>query len=268
MRSKPSDYPPIPFYIIRFWTLLSSILVSIILAVFISHLHSDGYKLPIAFLVLLVAGVLSLINAIISIIINCGFGLSPGFSLFTNVLLTIIWAAGLGLESYGMWNTILTSCTTEYWGNSTGVQVCELYKTLFAFSVIGTAAHLASLIFDVFIRRRVTRLGAYGLATTVRNVEPEDQMELTRTGLYSHSQQDSLSSAVPYDSAAVPPMAGALGHHDTAYSSTLEHERVGEALDYYDNVPMPQRGRQREFDHYGDMQDHPQQTAYEPLMYR
>lgn len=92
-------------------------------------------------------------------------------------------------------------------------------------------------------------------------------MELKQTS-YSHSNHDSLSNVLPYDHTPPPPMAGAVGH-DTAYGGTMEHERAGEALDYYDNVPMPnQRGRAQEFDHYGDTNSHPQHTAYEPLMYR
>lgn len=47
---KPSDYPALPFHGIRFVAVLSSIVVAIILAVFIYHLHADGYKLPFAFL--------------------------------------------------------------------------------------------------------------------------------------------------------------------------------------------------------------------------
>lgn len=49
---KPSDYPPLPFHTIRFIIFLSSLVVAIILAIFIYHLHADGYrKLPFAFLV-------------------------------------------------------------------------------------------------------------------------------------------------------------------------------------------------------------------------
>lgn len=53
MRSKsvkPSLYPPVPFHTIRAISLLSSVIVGIILAVFIYHLKSGGYKLPWAFL--------------------------------------------------------------------------------------------------------------------------------------------------------------------------------------------------------------------------
>lgn len=48
---KPSLYPPIPFHSIRSISLLSSVIVAIILAVFIYNLHKDGYKLPWAFLI-------------------------------------------------------------------------------------------------------------------------------------------------------------------------------------------------------------------------
>jgi hypothetical protein len=54
MRSKsvkPSAYPALPFHAIRFLIFLSSAVVAIILAVFIYHLHADGYKLPFAFLI-------------------------------------------------------------------------------------------------------------------------------------------------------------------------------------------------------------------------
>ena len=48
---KPSLYPPVPFHIIRAFTLFSSLIVGIILAVFIYHLSQQGYKLPWVFLV-------------------------------------------------------------------------------------------------------------------------------------------------------------------------------------------------------------------------
>lgn len=48
---KPSAYPKGPFHGIRFLLFLSSIVIGIILAVFIYHLHADGYKLPFAFLI-------------------------------------------------------------------------------------------------------------------------------------------------------------------------------------------------------------------------
>ena len=48
---RPSVYPPVPFHVIRAFTLFSCIIVGVILAVFIYHLHQEGYKLPWVFLV-------------------------------------------------------------------------------------------------------------------------------------------------------------------------------------------------------------------------
>lgn len=48
---KPSAYPPLPFYLIRSFVFISALVVGVILAVFIYHLHADGFKLPYSFLV-------------------------------------------------------------------------------------------------------------------------------------------------------------------------------------------------------------------------
>jgi hypothetical protein len=61
-----------------------------------------------------------------------------------------------------MSGTILTKCTTTYWATSTALSVCRSYKALFAFTVVGTAAYIAAIWLDVVVRRRQTRLGAYG----------------------------------------------------------------------------------------------------------
>ncbi len=48
---KPSEYPALPFHIIRFTVFVSSLIVAIILAVFAYNLHSADQKFPWAFLV-------------------------------------------------------------------------------------------------------------------------------------------------------------------------------------------------------------------------
>ncbi|PYH45097.1 uncharacterized protein BP01DRAFT_365944 [Aspergillus saccharolyticus JOP 1030-1] len=158
---KPSHYPAIPFHIIRITGFIATFIIGIILAVFISNLHSNGYKLPWAFLVLLIAVVLTLLNFIFTTLLHCFHGLSPRLNLTTNSVLLVLWLISLGLLSYSMAHTILTSCTTTYWGTSTGIKVCRIYKALFAFTVLATATHIAAVSLDVIIRRRQTRLGQY-----------------------------------------------------------------------------------------------------------
>ncbi|RMJ23734.1 hypothetical protein PHISP_05386 [Aspergillus sp. HF37] len=164
MRSKsvkPSLYPPVPFHTIRTLAFLCAIVVAIILAVFIYNLHKEGYKLPWAFLILIISAVLSLTNITVTTMTHCCYGLSPRLSLGLNALLLILWSISLGLLSWSMAHTILTSCTTRYWGNATGMGVCRVYKTLFAFTAAGAVLAIAAVWLDVVVRRRQTRLGQY-----------------------------------------------------------------------------------------------------------
>jgi hypothetical protein len=48
---KPSEYPALPFHLIRFVLFLSSLLIAIILAVFAYKLHQADQKFPWAFFV-------------------------------------------------------------------------------------------------------------------------------------------------------------------------------------------------------------------------
>ncbi|KAJ5634483.1 hypothetical protein N7528_002325 [Penicillium herquei] len=244
MRSKPSDYPALPFHIIRISAFISSLIVAIILAVFIYHLHADGYKLPYAFLILLIAALLSLVNVILTAFMNCSCGLSTILSMVMNAICLVIWAIGLGLMSYNVAHTILTSCSTQYWGNSTGERVCELYKAVFAFTVLATASYIASIALDGVVRRRQNRFGVYGLAGPA-----EDNMELKLAGSRNES-----TSGFAYDS--VPQPGHSYGQHggsfpNTAYSHSQEPARFGEAQQYYDQG-----------------HNHSAATGYDPIMHR
>ncbi|KAJ5595101.1 uncharacterized protein N7459_001309 [Penicillium hispanicum] len=262
---KPSAYPPLPFHTIRALGFLSSVVIAIILAVFIYHLHADGYKLPFAFLILLITAVLSLVNVIFTSLINCSRGLSPKFSIFLNILLLILWAVSLGLLAYSMSGTILTSCGTKYWANSTGISICRSYKALFTFTVLGCAAHIAALALDVIVRRRQTRLGAYGpMESTAAFGLGDDPMDVKMSDRRSQSV-----SGVAYD--AVPaPMAGA--HHAPSYSNGFEQAHEGEAAQYYDAAPARSRRsapRVRFSSYEQSGYQHPaEQTGYDPAMYR
>ncbi|KAL4895216.1 hypothetical protein BDV59DRAFT_161415 [Aspergillus ambiguus] len=158
---KPSAYPPLPFHLIRIVGFLSSLIVAIILAVFIYHLSKDKHKLPWAFLVLLISSVLSLLNYILTSISHCTAGLSPRLSLVCNSILFVLWLISLGLLSWSMSGTILTTCNATYWATATGITVCRVYKVLFSFTVVGALAHVAAIALDVIVHRRQTRLGRY-----------------------------------------------------------------------------------------------------------
>jgi hypothetical protein len=135
---------------------------------------------------LIISAVLSLTNIITTTITHCCYGLSPRLSLTLNALLLILWGISLGLLSWSMAHTILTSCTTRYWGNATGMGVCRVYKALFAFTVAGAALAIAAVWLDVVVRRRQTRLGSYdpmGSSTALGDVKGQDRASVLSGGL-------------------------------------------------------------------------------------
>ncbi|KAJ5105652.1 hypothetical protein NUU61_002999 [Penicillium alfredii] len=272
---KPSAYPTTPFHIIRTVALLSSVVVGIILAVFIYHLRKDGYKFPYSFLVLLITALLSIFNAVLTTVIHCSCSLSTRLSITLNTILVLLWAISLGLLSWSMANTILTTCTPQYWGNATGMNVCRTYKALFSFTVSGLAAYIAHLWLDAVVRRRQNRLGTYGPMGS-------DEPGLLAGDLYADvkladRRSESVSAPVhAYES--VPPTGSGALHvppHPPAYTQTLESDHAGEAQQYYEDAPArSQRGAPRvRFSAYDRQGYHAyqapaEQTSYDPAMYR
>ncbi|PYH92696.1 hypothetical protein BO71DRAFT_383021 [Aspergillus ellipticus CBS 707.79] len=284
---KPSQYPPLPFHIIRATGLISTFIVGIILAVFINQLHNANYKLPWAFLILLIAVVLSLINFLLTTLTHCFYGLSPRLALTTNSIVLLIWLIALGLLSWSMAHTILTSCTTTYWGTSTGISVCRIYKALFTFAIFATAAHIGAIALDVIVYRRQTRLGEYdpmASSTALNNYKMHDRNSSIMTGaaspyppdeahypLYGHQHnpsedmyhRSSEPSIHPAQRMAPPPSYGA---------NSLEQYHAGEAEEYSDAVPEHTGRKPRvRFSAYGGTAGYSnpsEHTGYDPAAYR
>ncbi|PLN81937.1 hypothetical protein BDW42DRAFT_167686 [Aspergillus taichungensis] len=297
MRSKsvkPSLYRPLPFHIIRTVGFISSLIVAIILAVFVYRLHADNFKLPWAFLVILITAILSLLNYVLTTIVHCGYGLAPRVSLTFNSIMIFLWLLSFGLLCYGMSHTILTTCNATYWGNSTGINVCRAYKALFAFIILSILAHIAAAILDVITRNRQTRLGAYdpmasnqALSTADYKMHNRGSSVMSTTAapgpyedhypLYSHSRDNSThddpfhdgpdphNHLLPDDRHPLPPVYGAR--------SAEQYHQV-DAHDYYDSAPaaLSQRRAPRaryngyeQADVYGRQGEY---TAYDAGAYR
>ncbi|CAG7922048.1 unnamed protein product [Penicillium olsonii] len=267
---KPSAYPALPFHLIRFFIFLSALVVGAILAVFIYHLHADGFKLPYSFIVLLVTAALSLANLILTSIIHCSCSLSTKLSLALNIILTILWALSLGLMGWSMAGSITTSCTTAVWGNSAGITVCRSYKALFTFTITGLASHIAAIWLDVVVRRRETRFGNYGAMGSG---------SLDDTGAFDAKMDDRRDSTPLQDFHDLPAMHGGQTHyqHD-AYPDGQSYGHAqgpyerndhayGDAQEYYDNAPAS-RPRVRFGSHDQAYQRPAEQTGYDPAMYR
>jgi hypothetical protein len=67
----------------------------------------------------------------------------------------------MGLLGYNMTGTLFHSCSISNWGNDTGIKICNIYKTLFAFTVLASASSIANIFIDIRVRREQVRQGAY-----------------------------------------------------------------------------------------------------------
>lgn len=91
----------------------------------------------------------------------------------------------MGLLGWNMSGTLFHSCSISNWGNDTGIMICNIYKTLFAFVVIGSASCIANIVVDVIVRREQVRRGAY------EKMEAQQQ----HAHLRADSQQEDLKFA-------------------------------------------------------------------------
>ena len=167
--------------------------------------------------------------------------------------------------AYSMSGTIITACDTKYWANSTGIGVCRTYKALFAFTILGCASCIAAIVLDIIVRRRQTRLGAYGpMESTTAFGIGEDPMDVKMADRRSQSV-----SGIPYE-AEPQPLLGA--HHAPSDSSGFENGHADEAAEYYDTAPArSRRGAPRvRYSSYGQSgyQHSSEQTGYDSGMYR
>lgn len=221
---------------------------------------------------LLITAVFSLLNVLFTAVLNCSCGLSPKLSIVFNILLLLLWLISLGLLSYSMSGTILTKCSAEYWANSTGISVCRSYKALFVFTVVGTAAYIASVALDAIVRRRQNRLGVYNPmeSAAMLGEDPSDvKLADRRSDPLDYNSVPPPMSGAQY--ADAPPYSHAYSH---SYSNSIEHGHAEESAMFLDDAPgrSGQAGPRVRFSAYD--QDHAgyphpaDQTRYDPAGYR
>ena len=250
---------------------------------------------------LIIAVVLSLINYVLTTLVHCCCGLSPRLNLTTNSILLILWLAALGLLCWSMSQTILTTCTTTYWGNATGITVCRIYKAFFSFTATAAASFIAAITLDIIVRKRQTRLGKYdpmlsdvkledragsgsAMSGSIYPVPPppphgpvdnpytdagnpyqDHPNDSVFNGGYHQRSISEVGSVSGSQRMAPPPVYGGNNNH-------LEQYHAGEAFDFSENAPargawgVP-RVRLSAFDRAGYARP-PEQTHYDPGAYR
>ncbi|KAM0698946.1 hypothetical protein Q7P36_000990 [Cladosporium allicinum] len=162
-KTAPSHYPRVPFHLLRFGQLLSSLVVGGIMSFFMYHLTHDHWKTPWTFILLMTSSFFSVAALTLTIVLHCCVGLKPDLNIAINGFLALIWAVSWSLLTWYMAPTLTHYCDVEHWQEDAGIMVCRIYKALFAFAFLGLISTLAALCLDFHVRRNNNKLGMYRL---------------------------------------------------------------------------------------------------------
>lgn len=162
-KTAPSNYPRVPFHLLRFVQLLASLIVGGIMSFFMYHLTHDKWQTPWTFILLMASSLFSVFALTVTIVLHCFVGLKPDFNLAVNGFLALLWIVSWSLLTWYMSPTLLHYCDVEHWREDAGIMVCRIYKALFTFAFLGLLSTLAALCLDFHVRRKNNKRGMYRL---------------------------------------------------------------------------------------------------------
>lgn len=114
---------------------------------------------------------LTIFNTIGSSFLICCGALSPLLVMIIDGILSLFWALVFGTLSRAMGKTTFETCNAANWGNSDGIIICHLYKSLFAFTALGWYLHSSSRDMGqeiLTITERLLHLGSFSFASVIR----------------------------------------------------------------------------------------------------
>lgn len=110
---------------------------------------------------------LTLLTLTLTIALHTLHGLNPTLNLTLNTLLALLWGPSFALLSWWSASTLSSACAKTDWESDTGARVCQTYKALFSFALLGVVGTLAALGLDVHVLRRSERRGRFVSLGTV-----------------------------------------------------------------------------------------------------
>ncbi|ORY18718.1 hypothetical protein BCR34DRAFT_595947 [Clohesyomyces aquaticus] len=170
--NEPTAYPKAVFHAARLCQLVASAIVAGEMFYFIYQLKHGGYRIPWMFFFLHAAALFTVISLFVTGFLHWRHRLSAVFNGGVNMVASALWIAGFGLLADAESETLLDACTYTYWGNDFGVNMCRLYKLLFAAALFGTISTISAFVFDIVIYLRVKPAVRYSKAN--RLLEKED----------------------------------------------------------------------------------------------
>ncbi|KFY08551.1 hypothetical protein V492_06132 [Pseudogymnoascus sp. VKM F-4246] len=143
---EPTHHGRLPLYILQGVQLLASVVVLGIMLYFVNQLRGSRMEIPWSFIIHLLVSAMST-STVILLAVYAGAARPPARTLILNGVLLGLWALSLGLLIHVAKATIISQCSSATWNNSTGMMVCRLYQTLFAFIIIAIASTALALTY-------------------------------------------------------------------------------------------------------------------------
>jgi hypothetical protein len=209
------------------------------------------------------SALVTLINFAFTITLCCCHNRFLFLPLFLNSTSLIFWALSLGLLSWNMSATLQHRCNNLSWGTDAGIMVCQTYKALYSFVVIGFVTQIATVVLDVKAHRKRRNRGEYG---PMRDDMMLADMKLGGVASSANSRSD-LGPSRPQ-----PRSQAGQGHKYQTLAS-LEQAHASDAREFSDLNPA--RGQTwsgpRPSVNVDDFSGNPvpeEQTRYDPVDYR
>lgn len=184
-RKPPAVWPTAPFISIKLFQGVCCSIVLSVMAFFSYHLRKDNYQIPWQFFSLATLSAISLLSVFTLGVSFCCRALNPLFAMILESILSLLWAFGAGVLGKGMGGNTIRSC--KVWRSKQGMVVCHLYKTLFAFCILGWFAMICGVILASSVKRKASS----------HKYQPANPVSLQQTTAYT-PQSGIGQTSVPY----------------------------------------------------------------------
>jgi hypothetical protein len=184
-KKQPTVWPTGTFIFSAIFKFLTGLIVLGISGFFIFHLKKDHYQIPWQFAALAALGVLTITNVVATTIFFCCRALNPIAVMIIDTLLSLLWAFSAGAIGKGMGKNTIRGC--GIWKTTQGMAVCHLFKTVFAFTILGWFAMVCSITIASGVRKRASS----------HKYQPANPTSLNQTTAYTPQSQIGQTAA-PY----------------------------------------------------------------------
>jgi hypothetical protein len=124
-----------------------------------------------------------------------------------------------------MSGTLKQSCTTENWGNDTGIMVCRIYKVLFTFTITSFSTQVLAVGLDYFTRRAKNRRNVYNTYNAMEE-ETKERASILSDSSSNDPSVDALNAfgtSRPAPKVENPPAQYPISETGTHYASDTTH---------------------------------------------